>query len=469
MGSEWSEFSIDDLKAPVKGAIAMGPFGSRIKAENFVGEGVPVIKGGQLHGAYVLDSGFDYLTEEKAEELKTSQAVRGDLVITHRGTIGQVSIIPDDSKYEKYIVSQSQLKVSLDPSRINPYFVNYFFRSHIGQHRLLVNASQVGVPAIAKASTSVKEIMVPCPNLAEQNKIVHTLQSLDDRIELNRQMNETLESMAQALFKSWFVDFDPVIDNALASGKEIPEELREKAQARAALGDKRQPLPAEIRSLFPDEFVYSDALGWIPEGWETRAIDEAIEINPRIKLKKKEIAKFVDMKALPTTGFSVAGIIEKPYAGGAKFNTGDVLLARITPCLENGKTGVVDFLEEGEVGFGSTEFIVLRGKGAIQTPFVACLARDPNFRRHCIQSMVGSSGRQRVQNACFSYFHLALPPEDDPLRAFNKTAEGIFEKYVQHREQSEVLVSLRDTLLPKLLSGEIRIPDAEKMVEELAL
>lgn len=92
MASDWNEYKIDDLKAPVKGSIAMGPFGSRIKAENFVTEGVPIIKGGQLHGAYISDSGFDFLTPEKAEELKSSQAYRGDLVITHRGTIGQVSI-----------------------------------------------------------------------------------------------------------------------------------------------------------------------------------------------------------------------------------------------------------------------------------------------------------------------------------------------------------------------------------------
>ena len=129
----------------------MGPFGSRIKAENFVADGIPIIKGTQLHGAYVLDSGFDYLTEEKAEELKSSQAFQGDLVITHRGTIGQVSIIPHGSKYEKYVVSQSQLKVSLDTEIMNPYFANYFFKSRIGQYRLLANASQVGVPAIASA------------------------------------------------------------------------------------------------------------------------------------------------------------------------------------------------------------------------------------------------------------------------------------------------------------------------------
>ena len=108
---------------------------------------------------------------------------------------------------------------------------------------------------------------------------------------------------------------------------------------------------------------------------------------------------------------------------------------------------------------------MLRGKEAIQTQFVACLARYNNFRDHCIQSMVGSSGRQRVQNSCFSYFNLALPLGSNLLSLFNDLSKAIFEKFTQQREQSRVLSELRDTLLPKLLSGELRIPDAEKMIE----
>src|SRR5690625_4888752 len=109
----------------------MGPFGSRIKKENFTNSGIPVIKGGNLNGDFILEDIFDYLTIDKADELSTSIAFKRDIVITHRGTIGQVGIIPDNSKYERYVVSQSQLKVSLDESRVNPFFVYYFLRSPI--------------------------------------------------------------------------------------------------------------------------------------------------------------------------------------------------------------------------------------------------------------------------------------------------------------------------------------------------
>jgi type I restriction enzyme S subunit len=304
------------------------------------------------------------------------------------------------------------------------------------------------------------------PPLPEQKAIAHILGSLDDKIELNRKMNETLEAMAQAMFKSWFVDFDPVIDNALAAGNEIPDELTERAEQRKAIGDKRKLLPEEIRQLFPSEFEFTDELGWIPKGWRVKPVEKVIQVNPRVALGKGCIAPFADMKALPTSGFSISNIIKKPYSGGAKFNNGDILLARITPCLENGKTGIVDFLKEDEVGFGSTEFIVLRPTGSISSPYVACLARDRSFREHCKQAMVGSSGRQRVQNACFTNFYLAIPEKEQILEQFRKLTKVKFNRVTTQAAQSRSLATIRDTLLPKLLSGEIRIKDADKLVEK---
>ena len=310
------------------------------------------------------------------------------------------------------------------------------------------------------------------PPLPEQKAIAHILGSLDDKIELNRRMNETLEAMAQALFKSWFVDFDPVIDNALAAGNTIPDELKEKAclrrgfgrqaEVRQGLDDKRKSLPDDIRRLFPSKFAYTEEMGWIPRGWKPQTIDSIIEIDPAVNLSKNTVAPFVDMKSLPFKGYSVTAINKKPYAGGAKFQNGDVLLARITPCLENGKTAIVDFLDSGKVGFGSTEFIVLRGKSSISTPFVACLSRNAEFREHCIKSMVGSSGRQRVQKDCFSKFYLSLPEKDMLLDKFFLLTEKDFEQSHKRSKQSRLLTDLRNTLLPKLLSGEIGVTGAEK-------
>ena len=310
----------------------------------------------------------------------------------------------------------------------------------------------------------VRDARIKLPPLPEQKAIAHILGSLDDKIELNRQTNETLEAMAQALFKSWFVDFDPVIDNALAAGNAIPDEFFERAEQRKAIEKKDN---SDIQALFPDEFEFTEEMGWIPKGWEVDSIENLIEINPRITLKKGTVAPHADMKALPESGYSINGVIEKAYSGGTKFENRDVLFARITPCLENGKTGLVDFLKPKEVGFGSTEFIVLREKDDIKMEFVACLARNSEFRLHAQQSMVGSSGRQRVQNACFSSFYLALPKDDGKLlKLFNETTAVNFDKISILTNECQTLAKLRDTLLPKLMSGELRIADAVALVDE---
>jgi type I restriction enzyme S subunit len=444
MGIEWPELTIDELKAPNKGSIAMGPFGSRIKAENFVSSGVPVIKGAQLHGAFVKDADFDYLTEEKAQELSSSIAVRGDLVITHRGTIGQVSIIPDDSKYEKYIVSQSQLKVTLDSKKINPYFANYFFRSRLGQHRLLANASQVGVPAIAKASSSVKEILVPCPDLRTQQNVVEILKSLDDKIELNRQMNETLEAMAQALFKSWFVDFDPVIDNALAAGNEIPEPLQARAEKRQALGDQRKPLPAEIQSLFPDRFVFTDEMGWVPEGWEVKLVGDILELAYG---KSLPATKRIDGK------FPVYG------SGGVSGYHNECLVKG--PGVVVGRKGTVGSLYWAEQDFFpiDTVFYVVNKSSAPLYWLYQTLAL------HDIKSMGADSAVPGV-NRNTVYNKTMVIPSSEILDEYLASLGPINARRSELTPQSKTLADLRDALLPKLLSGELRIPDAEKQVAE---
>nr|WP_277883458.1 N-6 DNA methylase [Nostoc flagelliforme] len=177
-------------------------------------------------------------------------------------------------------------------------------------------------------------------DLHKDLKADYILGTLDDKIELNQQINHTLEAIARALFKSWFIDFDPV---------------------RAKI-DGRQPagMDAETAALFPDEF--EDSAGKIPNGWKTVPLSEVIEVNPRRSLTQGKLAPYLDMQNMPTQGHRPNGWIYREFSSGTKFIQGDTLLARITPCLENGKTAFIDFLPEGEVGWGSTEYIILRPK-----------------------------------------------------------------------------------------------------------
>jgi len=429
-----------DLSSYKLGDIAFFSYGKMPKKE-LLGKGeYPIFSGYKYQGAYP-----EYNCD------------RGDVIIVARGVggTGDVKLVSC-----KCYLTNLSIKISLNLQVIdNTYFYYFYSKSSLRYLDSGSAQSQITINDLSKESITI-------PSLTEQKAIAHILGSLDDKIELNRQMNATLDAMAQALFKSWLVDFDPVIDNALAAGNPIPDELEVKAAARQALGDARKPLPEDIRSLFPNAFVFTEEMGWIPEGWEVLSVSEAITVNPSVQLKKGEVAPFIDMKALPTSGYAIDDVSRKAYAGGAKFKNKDVLLARITPCLENGKTGVVDFLKNGESGFGSTEFIILRGRNGLNMPFVACLARDDKFRTHCIQSMVGSSGRQRVQNACFDSFYLCLPKSEKIKEQFHDSTNGFFEKITTLKNETNSLTQLRDTLLPKLLSGELRIPEAERLVVE---
>ena len=296
---------------------------------------------------------------------------------------------------------------------------------------------------------SLDHLIIPIPPLPEQRAIAHILGTLDDKIELNRRMNETLEEMARALFKSWFVDFDPV---------------RAKMDGRWRRGQALPGMPAELYDLFPDQLVDSE-LGEIPEGWEVRALGDVVELNPPEPMKRGTVAPYLAMVSLPTSGPNPDDWVPREFTSGTRFRNGDALLARITPCLENGKTAFVQSLPEHTVGWGSTEFIVMRAIYPTPPVYAYLLARDPAFREHSIQSMTGTSGRQRVQiDVLFSYL-LPYPPVNI-WAEFSTLASRMFAGMELNRKESLVLAMQRDALLPKLISGEVRVKQRENHLED---
>jgi len=168
------------------------------------------------------------------------------------------------------------------------------------------------------------------------------------------------------------------------------------------------------------------------------------------------------MSNVPTEGPSAETWAKREFTSGIRFKNGDTLLARITPCLENGKTALVDFLKEGEIGWGSTEFIVLAPKAATPSEFIYCLARDTRFREFAIKNMTGTSGRQRVDQSSISGFHM-VHPGTAFLEEFGRIARPLFERIVANRDEIAVLGVLRDALLPKLISGELEAPSLEAL------
>ncbi len=172
--NSWHFDPIIKLKSDKRYSIAMGPFGSNIKSDNFVENGIPVIRGTNFNFHRYIGGDFVFLTEDKADQLRGSKCVAGDLVFTHRGTIGQVGLIPSGD-YPCYIISQSGMKLSVDLNKIDPEYLLYFFISKYGRYQILKYESQVGVPAISNPLTSLKEIEIPYPALPEQKAIASVL------------------------------------------------------------------------------------------------------------------------------------------------------------------------------------------------------------------------------------------------------------------------------------------------------
>ncbi|MFC3716318.1 restriction endonuclease subunit S [Luteimonas soli] len=260
---------------------------------------------------------------------------------------------------------------------------------------------------------NLAKVEVRYPSRPEQERIADTLSAYDDLIENNRRRIKLLEESARLLYREWFVH------------------LR-----------------------FPGH-EHVKVVDGVPVGWERKFVPDLIAINPKERIERGKEAWYVPMAALSETGMTVdRGDFERRTVHTTvKFRTNDVLLARITPCLENGKTGFVYFLDEGDIACGSTEFIVLRGT-SVSPYFVYCLARTYDFREHAIKSMIGSSGRQRVQVGCFDEYWVALPPSSQ-LSEFDGSVAPMFKQIAVLDQQIERLGQARDLLLPHLMSGDV--------------
>ena len=377
--------------------IAMGPFGSNIKVSCFVDSGVPVLNGSNLEGFSLSEKAFRFVTKEKADSLNKANAHRGDIVITHRGTLGQIAFIPQDSRYDRYVISQSQFRVRCN-DKVLPEYLVYYFHTPIGQHKLLSNASQVGVPALARPSSTFQQIEVVLPELNIQKRVVEIISTIQKKIANNQELNDNLQQQAFSVF-----------DNLIAN--------------------------AENNDYTVSAYAF---------------------LNPKRTLAKNQVARSIDMSQLSTSGAFPSGWEMKPFNGGMRFTNGDTLLARITPCLENGKTAFIDFLDDGEVAFGSTEYIVLAPKNDTPPEMLYCLARYPAFVDYAVKNMNGSSGRQRVSAETVGQYRLPLFDKHS-LVLFKEVVSPMFLKMRYNSLENMRLAELRDALLPKLMSGEIDV------------
>ena len=416
------------------------------KLSDKIGSGATPRGGGDVYlddGPYTLirsqniyNDGFHYdglvfIGEYHANELKNVEVKAGDILLNITGdSVARVCQVAPDILPAR--VNQHVAIIRPDSSNLDAGYLRYYLACPQMQAMLLSWAGSGGTRN-ALTKVMIESLEISLPPLPEQRAIAHILGTLDDKIELNRRMNQTLEEMARAIYKDWFVGFGPV---------------------RAKLEGREPYLPPDLWDLFPDRLVDSE-LGEIPEGWEVKALKQIVEFNPKEPMKKGTIGPYIDMAALPTFGSSPASAILREFNSGTRFRNGDTLLARITPCLENGKTAFVQSLPDDMVGWGSTEFIVMRAIPPVPAEYPYLLGRDEGFREHAIQSMTGTSGRQRVQVDALAPYLLPVPPADIWAK-FGTLVGPMFSDIEIARQESYSLANQRDALLPKLVSGLLR-------------
>ena len=369
--SNWKKMRVGDIIDE----IAMGPFGSNIKVESFVSTGIPVLNGSNLIGFTLSEKSFNYVTHEKALSLKKAVATRGDVVITHRGTLGQIVYIPTTSKYENYVISQSQFRVRCNKNILLPEFMVYYFHSKEGQHQLLSNSSQVGVPALARPSSTFQELIIPIPSLEEQQIIIDILKSLNKKIINNTTLNHHLEQMAQAIFTK--------ICN---EGK------------NAVLSDILTVCYGKDHKRLNDGIVPCYGSGGI-----MRHVDKALYNNESVLIPRKGSLNNVLYINEPFWTVDTMFYTQMTHPNVAKF--------------------------------------------------VYFTVRDLDLIGMNVGSAVPS-----MTTAVLNALEIVLP-SDETLVNFEESVSPMFLQIQANNAESAHLIALRDTLLPKLMSGELSVAD----------
>lgn len=426
---KWATYTMQELI----NEISMGPFGSDIKKSVYTNSGVPVLNGANLQGFTLKENTFGYVSEEKADSLKKCNAHRGDIIVTHRGTLGQIVYIPNNSLFERYVISQSQFRFNLKPELARAEFIVYYFHTREGQYKILSNASQVGVPALARATTTFRQLEVKVPPLPVQDKIVGILSALDSKIENNNKINANLEAQAEALFKSWFVDFTP----------------------------------------FKDQPFVDSELGPIPQGWKVGKYEDIILDTLAGDWGKEKITgnythevacvrgcDFQDMNNGYRGNTPQRYILEKNYS--AKRLLPQDLIIEIS--------GGTLTVSTGRACLVSKEMLEKYDNNLVCTNFCKVIRPIDGYSAYCYYSwshkynnrvMFGyENGSSGLKNFRFKDFltkePLLIPPKADLIK-FQHIIKLLQQKKQTNGTESTKLAALRDTLLPKLMSGEIKL------------
>lgn len=419
------------------GEIAFVRSGYAFKSSDWTATGVPVVKIANVKEGSLEMDGCSFVSDNVANAAGEFALRRGDVLIAMTGYIGDAAVVREEDLPAVLNQRVGRFTVS-DQSRLDARFLFYLLRDK--GVRQEIEGLGYGSAQPNVSPTLIHNIVVPLPPLPEQRAIAHILGTLDDKIELNRRISETLEAMARALFKSWFVDFDPV---------------RAKAEGRDP------GLPKHIADLFPDRFVDSE-LGQIPAGWDVKRTGEVAEVVGGSTPSTKQPAYWVDPvhpwatpKDLSRLETSVLLETERRIsaAGLAQISSG--LLPRGTVLLSS--RAPIGYLAIAEMPLAINQgFIAMRPKAKVSNLFLLYWARAAHDQ---ILARANGSTFLEINKSNFRDIPLVSPPAS-VLHLYDSFARPLYERLVSNQKESRNLTALRDILLPKLISGELRMSNS---------
>jgi type I restriction enzyme S subunit len=432
---------LDELALGGEAGLVDGPFGSNLPATDYVAYGVPVIRGSNLSKGQVRFRGkeFVFVSEATAEKHVRSTCQPNDIVFTKKGTLGQVGIVPSN-KFPRYLLSSNQMRLRVDPRIANPNYVYYALSSAEAIDQVIRESEHTGVPKINLAYIRQFRIRVPC--MAVQDTVATLLRALDDRIELLREKNTILEALTQSFFKSWFIDFDPV--RAKAEGRE-PEGMN-----------------AEVAELFPSSFEKSE-LGESPAGWCTGTLGDLAQ-TARSQRQPSDFdasIHYVGLEHIPRGSLSLTkwGNAAGLESAKSSFQKGDILFGKLRPYFH--KVVVAPFN-----GVCSTDVLVCQPKiPAFHGVVMMYLSSKPLI--DYAERLSNGAKMPRVSWKDLAAYPVVLPPE--PLaECYRVATEPLVQSIVANVHKAKTLADLRDTLLPRLISGQLRLPEAEALLRDAA-
>ncbi|MUJ38035.1 restriction endonuclease subunit S [Aliivibrio fischeri] len=470
MGSEWPNLTLGDVCYITDGAH------SKVQR---VEDGVMYLTSKNIGlGQLKLDN-FDFITEESYEKLFTDTKISqrrlrtGDVLMGIIGTFGNCYVY---KKADHFGISSSVAILRPNPDIVLPEYLYYVVSSN--QFKAVVNKFKGGSVQGYTNIATLKALPITVPSLDVQKRIVAKLIPCDDKITLNRQINQTLEQMAQTLFKSWFVDFGPVIDNALdaiANGQniEVPVSLAKRFEARKAVRESEgfEPLPADIRQLFPCEFEESE-LGFVPKGWAVSTTSEELVVKGGSTPSTKNLEFWENGDIHWTSPKDLSGNDTKIMLDTARKIT-SAGLKKITSGLLPVNTVLMS--SRAPVGYLALAKVpVAINQGYIAIPSSKNLTSeyiiqwlDANMDE--IKGVAGGTTFAEISKSTFKSLDIVIP-NSEAVKAFTNIVNVNYERITDGVKQINALTKLRDTLLPKLISGELRLdsPQGEALQQAVS-